>query len=108
MAAAFELRGGRPNPRNIFTILLVDLKINEPPREAHHVAVVVLAEELGERRGDRGRAHAGHLICGDGHADTRAANEHAEICIARRNRLGNLNGIIRVIDGSRPYRGRNP
>ena len=58
------------------------------------------AEELGERRGgDRRRAHAGHLIRSDGHADARAANEHAEICIARRNRLGNLNGIVRVIDG---------
>ena len=77
MAAAFELRG-----KEGLHDLLVNLKIDEPPREAHHVAVVVLAEELSERRGgDRRRAHAGHLIRSDGHADARAANEHAEICL---------------------------
>ncbi len=42
MTAAFELRG-----KEGLHDLLVDLKIDEQPLEAHRVALVVLAEELG-------------------------------------------------------------
>ena len=50
--------------------LLVDLDIDETARQAHNVAVVVLAEQLGEwnRRDGRG-ANAGYFIGGKRHAE---------------------------------------
>ena len=79
---------------------LVVLDVHEAPREAHDVAVVVLAEELGKRhRGDRRGADARNLVGRERHTDARTADEHAEVCLSGGDDMRDLHRVVRVVDG---------
>src|SRR5438105_3069087 len=68
-------------------------------RQAKDVGVVMAAAHL---RSDaivaRSRANAGNLVGGDAHADTGAADQDATIDGTFADRLGDLKGIIGIID----------
>ena len=69
-------------------------------RQRDHVGVVVQARIMRAISGSvtmRG-AHAGHLVGGDRHADARAAHEHAEVGLARGDRVRDCLGVIGVVD----------
>lgn len=74
--------------------------VDDAAAEAENVCVVVAAGHFRtERVGQDGSADAFLLVCGDGHADARAAAENAEGAVTALYRGADFFGIDGVIDG---------
>ena len=68
--------------------------------QRQHVGIVMFAAQARRFRVVRERrANASDFICGDRHADSRAADEDAEIGMALCDAPGNLDGEIGIVDG---------
>src|SRR5579859_5459929 len=97
--ALFVAAAGKGRSQPVSDDVASLLFIEEARADGEHVGVVVLAAELGlgDIRNMRG-ADAGNFVGGDGHSDTAAAHQNAEVGAMVRDALADLLREVGIVN----------